>query len=340
MKGFPRLFSAHQPTLRHRGWICLLLIFWAGTAAASPQGKPALEFKRKVKELYQFAKEMEKSGAHPEQTITVKIPGTVYDPPRRVPVIQRANATYDTPGQALISWLNANLARDPEWRKEAIHPSEVGTLRGDSESVNEGSEFAIQGAAEFHDIFIFFLTHKCKYSTGGLLYALVVKSDNGYRFTRAAYKLDRPETIKLFDVISKNYTLYEDTRGKLFASFLEPEPEPEVVETAASVSIVVKGVNSQGFPVVILTNNEARDIDNIMAGASICDADGNVLFSTGLTDWVTGSVFLKAGESKETSLYITLDAQDRNPEGKRLLNESPQTLTGKFDVKRVTFIRK
>ncbi len=92
-------------------------------------------------------------------------------------------------------------------------------------------------------------------------------------------------------------------------------------------------------PVITITNNGNRDIDDIMMGISLRDEEGIVLFSTGYTDMVTGSVWLAAGATMEMSLFITEAALDRNPTGKQKLMEEPETIGVTFDIQTVTFIQ-
>ena len=91
-------------------------------------------------------------------------------------------------------------------------------------------------------------------------------------------------------------------------------------------------------PFITITNNGERDIDDIMMGISLLDEDGTVLFSTGHTDMVTGSVWLAAGESMEMSLFITEAALDRNPAGKKKLIDEPDKVGVSFDIHTVTFM--
>jgi len=91
-------------------------------------------------------------------------------------------------------------------------------------------------------------------------------------------------------------------------------------------------------PFITITNNGERDIDDIMMGISLLDEDGTVLFSTGHTDMVTGSVWLAAGESMEMSLFITEAALDRNPAGKKKLIDEPETVGVSFEIHTVTFM--
>ncbi len=91
------------------------------------------------------------------------------------------------------------------------------------------------------------------------------------------------------------------------------------------------------MPVITVTNMGDRDIDDIMMGISLIDEEENVLFSTGYTDMVTGSVWLAAGESMEMTLYITEAALDRNPTGKQKLIDEPATVGVSFDIRTVTF---
>ncbi len=67
------------------------------------------------------------------------------------------------------------------------------------------------------------------------------------------------------------------------------------------------------MPAIIVTNTGDLDIDDTMGGFSLLDSDGKVLFSTGYTSMVTGSVWLASGQLMHLGLYITEAAQDRNP---------------------------
>ena len=91
-------------------------------------------------------------------------------------------------------------------------------------------------------------------------------------------------------------------------------------------------------PFITITNSGERDIDDIMMGIFLLDEDGNVLFSTGHTDMVTGSVWLAAGESMEISLFITEAALDRNPAGKKKLIDQPDKVGVSFDIHTVTYM--
>ena len=92
------------------------------------------------------------------------------------------------------------------------------------------------------------------------------------------------------------------------------------------------------MPAIIVTNTGDLDIDDTMGGFSLLDSDGKVLFSTGYTSMVTGSVWLAAGQSMDLGLFITEAAQDRNPEGKRKLIEAPQTIRVVFSPHTITFM--
>ncbi len=105
------------------------------------------------------------------------------------------------------------------------------------------------------------------------------------------------------------------------------------------LSMVFKGLEPAKMPVITVTNTSDLDIDDIMGGFSLLDRDGNVLFSTGYTDMVTGSVWLASGKAMDLGLYITEAAQDRNPEGKRKLIEAPQTIQVVFSPHTLTFMK-
>ena len=104
------------------------------------------------------------------------------------------------------------------------------------------------------------------------------------------------------------------------------------------LSMAFKGLEPGKMPVITVTNTGELDIDDIMGGFSLLDSEGNVLFSTGYTDMVTGSVWLAAGQSMDLGLFITKAAQDRNPEGKRKLIEAPQTIQVVFSPHTLTFM--
>ena len=104
------------------------------------------------------------------------------------------------------------------------------------------------------------------------------------------------------------------------------------------LSMVFKGLEPGKMPVITVTNTGDLDIDDIMGGFSLLDNDGNVLFSTGYTDMVTGSAWLASGQSMDLGLYITEAAQDRNPIGKRKLIEAPHTIQVVFSPHTLTFM--
>ena len=108
-------------------------------------------------------------------------------------------------------------------------------------------------------------------------------------------------------------------------------------QETVNLSLAFKEVNQKGYPVITVTNNEDRPIDDLTGSFSLEDSEGTVLFSTGFSENVPGSILIGAGETKEMSLYITPGAQDRNPEGKRKLLEEPETVTVRFQAKSVTF---
>lgn len=104
------------------------------------------------------------------------------------------------------------------------------------------------------------------------------------------------------------------------------------------LSMVFKELEPGKMPVITISNTGDLDIDDIMGGFSLLDSDGSVLFSTGYTDMVTGSVWLAAGQSMDLVLFITEAAQDRNPIGKRKLIEAPQTIQIIFSPHTLTFM--
>lgn len=104
------------------------------------------------------------------------------------------------------------------------------------------------------------------------------------------------------------------------------------------LSMVFKGLEPGKMPIITVTNTGHLDIDDIMGGFSLLDSDGNVLFSTGYTDMVTGSVWLAAGQSMDLGLFVTQAALDRNPPGKRQLIEAPQTIQVVFSPHTITFV--
>ncbi len=109
-------------------------------------------------------------------------------------------------------------------------------------------------------------------------------------------------------------------------------------QTDELLSGVFKHLDPGERPVIMITNNADRDIDDIMMGVFLLDKDGNVLFSTGHTDMVTGSVWLAAGESMEISLFITEAALDRNPAGKKRLIDQPDKVGVSFEIHTVTYM--
>ena len=60
-----------------------------------------------------------------------------------------------------------------------------------------------------------------------------------------------------------------------------------------------KAINEKGYPVLEMTNETGKAVDDLSGGFVIEDPEGNYLFSTGQTEAVPGVQFLGAGESRE-----------------------------------------
>jgi len=125
--------------------------------------------------------------------------------------------------------------------------------------------------------------------------------------------------------------------GAVPAGLSTSSPPPRAAETAPLENVLdvsFQGINDKGLPVLKITNLTGEDIDDIRGGFRMTDSEGNLLFSTGLTEAIPGAVFLARGETKETVPY----GLDRKPELMEILGSNPGSVSFSFEAKSVTFM--
>jgi hypothetical protein len=100
------------------------------------------------------------------------------------------------------------------------------------------------------------------------------------------------------------------------------------------ITVKFKEIDAKGYPVIAITNATGKDIDDVRGSWIIEDLDGNVLFGSGQTEAVPGSIFLAAGETKDWVPY----GLKRKGELMRRLTTSPRSVRFFFEARSLTYM--
>lgn len=123
--------------------------------------------------------------------------------------------------------------------------------------------------------------------------------------------------------------------GPATTTSLSPKAMALAREKARShLKLEFSKINEKGYPMFQVSNLTGKDIDNIQGAFVGQDAQGNVVFVSGLTEAVPGTMFLPVGEYIELSPY----GLKNKPEVMKVLRESPGSVKCFFQVQEITFM--
>jgi hypothetical protein len=90
----------------------------------------------------------------------------------------------------------------------------------------------------------------------------------------------------------------------------------------------------QEFLEVVLTNETAKDIDNIVGSLEVSDSDGNSITSIALTNWVPGDIYLPRGSTTPARKGLALEA----PEVRKQILEQASGYKFIYTTLRIQFV--
>ncbi len=82
--------------------------------------------------------------------------------------------------------------------------------------------------------------------------------------------------------------------------------EARLVEQRSYISTRFVSINEE-FLEVELTNESAKDIDNIVGSLEVLDSDGNIVTGIALTNWVPGDIYLPSGGTAPARKGLALE---------------------------------
>jgi len=85
--------------------------------------------------------------------------------------------------------------------------------------------------------------------------------------------------------------------------------QARLVEQRSYISVRFVSVN-EDFLEVELTNEQAKDIDNVVGSLEVMDSDGNIVTSIALTNWVPGDIYLPSGGTAPARKGLSLERSE------------------------------
>lgn len=111
-----------------------------------------------------------------------------------------------------------------------------------------------------------------------------------------------PEEVQAEIVASQK--LFKENRQRIETE--NKAREARLVEQRSYVSARFVSVNEE-FLEVELTNESAKDIDNIVGSLKVLGNDGNIVTSIALTNWVPGDIYLPSGGTTPARKSLALE---------------------------------
>ena len=141
----------------------------------------------------------------PEDSVSVTLPGRLFDPPHAVALIERSQADWSTPERVIASIRSANTAGDPEWIVQNFVPAEragIQKMLADSAIAKRNQDYYksvrkvdITGSAQLRDLTIVFVREESGPGAALVVPVTLVKTSSGWKQTN---RLSSDET---FDVV-------------------------------------------------------------------------------------------------------------------------------------------
>ncbi|HAC63429.1 MAG TPA: hypothetical protein DCF68_07785 [Cyanothece sp. UBA12306] len=100
------------------------------------------------------------------------------------------------------------------------------------------------------------------------------------------------------------------------------------------IEVKFQRINSENVPIVQITNLTSKNIDNIQGSFILEDTDGNYLFGSGYTSKITGQVFIKAGDTRDFSIF----GLSKRTELVELIRKSPNQVRFFFEAKEIKYM--
>ena len=100
------------------------------------------------------------------------------------------------------------------------------------------------------------------------------------------------------------------------------------------IEVQFKRIDEEGLVWVEIINLTNRDIDDIRGGFRVEDKQGNYLFSSGYTEAVPGSVFLRSGERKEFTIF----GLKRKPKVVQMIKKAPKSINFYFEAREIIYM--
>jgi len=108
--------------------------------------------------------------------------------------------------------------------------------------------------------------------------------------------------------ITASQKLFEENQQRIEAE--NNAREARLVEQRSYIGVQFVSVDEE-FLEVELTNETAKDIDNVVGSLEILDSDGNSVTSIALTNWVPGDTYLPAGGKTPARKSLALETPEK-----------------------------
>ncbi len=100
------------------------------------------------------------------------------------------------------------------------------------------------------------------------------------------------------------------------------------------IDVQFKRIDEEGLVWVEIINLTNRDVDDIRGGFRVEDKQGNYLFSSGYTEAVPGSVFLRSGERKDFTIF----GLKRKPKVIEMIKKTPKSVNFYFEAREIFYM--
>jgi len=156
------------------------------------QDSGRLTFRVLVSELGRQTSSFAKN-KRPEDVAGVTLPGSLFDPPHGVALIERSQADWSAPERVIASIRSANTAGDPEWIVQNFVPAEragIQKMLADSPIAKRNQDYYktvlksdITGSAQLRDLTIMFVREESDGGTARVVPVTLAKTSSGWKQT-------------------------------------------------------------------------------------------------------------------------------------------------------------
>ena len=131
--------------------------------------------------------------------------------------------------------------------------------------------------------------------------------------------------------IAASQKQFEENRKRIEAE--NKAREEKLALQRSYISVAFNQVD-ENYLEVSLSNTTSKAIDNLVGSLEVLDAEGNIVTSTALTNWVPGDVYLPVGAQQLARKSLSLET----PEKRSQILSQASTYSYRYTVLRIQFV--